>query len=46
MTELRRVKGIGPKKFEAIRPFVNPIGPREDRRPVVAKEGERAAAAR
>jgi hypothetical protein len=25
MTDLRRVKGIGPKKFEAIRHFLRPI---------------------
>jgi competence protein ComEA len=27
VSELRRVKGIGPKKFEAIRTFLRPIGP-------------------
>jgi competence protein ComEA len=26
-SDLRRVKGIGPKKFEAIRTFLRPIGP-------------------
>jgi competence protein ComEA len=25
LTDLRRVKGIGPKKFEAVRPFLRPI---------------------
>jgi competence protein ComEA len=25
LSELRHVKGIGPKKFEAIRPFLRPI---------------------
>jgi competence protein ComEA len=25
LSDLRRVKGIGPKKFEAIRPFIRPI---------------------
>jgi competence protein ComEA len=27
VSDLRRVKGIGPKKFEAIRTFLRPIGP-------------------
>jgi competence protein ComEA len=27
LSDLRRVKGIGPKKFEAIRPFLRPIEP-------------------
>jgi competence protein ComEA len=27
LTDLRRVKGIGPKKFEAFRPFLRPIAP-------------------
>jgi competence protein ComEA len=26
LTDLRRVKGIGPKKYEAVRPFLRPIG--------------------
>jgi competence protein ComEA len=25
LTDLRRVKGIGPKKYEAVRPFLRPI---------------------
>jgi competence protein ComEA len=30
LTDLRRVKGIGPKKFEAIRPFLRPIDKTQD----------------
>jgi competence protein ComEA len=37
VSDLRRVKGIGPKKFEAIRTFLRPIGP-------AAAGGERAVA--
>ncbi|HEY2148192.1 MAG TPA: helix-hairpin-helix domain-containing protein, partial [Pirellulales bacterium] len=38
VSELRRVKGIGPKKFEAVRPFLRPIGRREESRRAVAKQ--------
>ncbi len=31
LSELRRVKGIGPKKFEAIRPFLRPVEPATER---------------
>jgi competence protein ComEA len=27
VSDLHRIKGIGPKKFEAIRPFLRPLGP-------------------
>jgi competence protein ComEA len=38
VTELRRVKGIGPKKFEAVRPFLRPIDQRKESQRAVAKE--------
>lgn len=40
--ELRRVKGIGPKKLEAVRPFVSPIAPAPANERAVAKQ-EKAA---
>ena len=43
VSELRRVKGIGPKKFEAVRPFLRPIGRREESQRAVAKEEQAAA---
>ncbi len=45
VSDLRRVKGIGPKKLEAVRPFVAPMSPdgkRTDR--AVAKEASLAPA--
>ena len=40
VSELRRVKGIGPKKLEAVRPFVSPIAPdaKQSDRAVVTQE--------
>jgi competence protein ComEA len=48
VSELRRVKGIGPKKFEAIRIFLRPIGPAAagSERAVVKQDQPSPAAAR
>jgi competence protein ComEA len=46
VSDLRRVKGIGPKKFEAVRPFLRPIGKREENQRAVAKEEQAAPADR
>jgi len=46
VTELRRVKGIGPKKFEAVRPFLRPISPREESQRAVATEQQAVPADR